>query len=69
MAALRSLALLHLECGLKDQFHLQWGLRQLVQELERLEVPFDHEEHNGSHFGIDDRFLSVIPKLIAALEA
>jgi len=65
--ALRSLALLHLECGLKDQFHLQWGLRQLVRELVRLGVPFEHEEHDGSHFGIDDRFLGVIPKLVAAL--
>lgn len=65
--ALRSLALLHLECGLRDQFHLQWGLRQLVAELERLDVPFEHEEHDGSHFGIDDRFLHVIPKLVAAV--
>ncbi len=59
-AALRTLEWLHLECGLADQFHLQWGLRVLARRLDELGVPFAHEEHEGSHFGLDDRQLAVI---------
>ena len=65
--ALRSLELLHLEAGLRDEFHLQFGLRRLVRELERLRVPFRHEEHEGGHFGIDDRYLAVLPRVVDAL--
>ena len=65
--ALRDLALLYLECGLRDEFHLQWGLRRLVRVLEREGVSFEHAEHAGGHRGIDERWDIVLPKLIAAL--
>ncbi len=65
--ALRALDLLHLECGLTDEFHLQWGARVLSRELARLDVPHVHEEHPGGHRGIDERYLVVIPRLVAAL--
>jgi enterochelin esterase family protein len=63
----KKLELLHLECGLLDEYHLQWGLRQLSDKLKRLGVPHVHEEHAGAHRGIDHRYLAVLPKLIAAL--
>ena len=66
-ANLRSLELLHLECGLRDEFHLQWGLRQLTARLRELGVPFDHEEHDGSHRGLSHRFRALLPKLVRAL--
>jgi enterochelin esterase family protein len=53
--ALRGLALLHLEAGTKDEFHLQLGLRLLVRELARLGVQPEHVEHEGGHFGRDPR--------------
>jgi len=65
---LRRLELLHLECGLMDEFHLQWGLRQLAAKLRALNVAFDHEEHPGGHTRIEHRTLRLLPKLIAALE-
>ena len=65
--AWRSLACLHLECGLKDQFHLQWGLRKLSARLTELGIEHDHEEHPGSHFDINDRYGPVIDKLARAL--
>ena len=43
-AAWRELELLHLEAGKRDEFHLQFGLRRLVRELERLSIPQHHEE-------------------------
>ncbi|MFT7167300.1 MAG: putative esterase [Paracoccaceae bacterium] len=59
---------LYLEAGLKDEFGLQFGLRQLVKELTRLDVPFEHVEHGGGHFGLDRRYAEVLPKLIAMLK-
>jgi enterochelin esterase family protein len=64
---LRGLALLHLEAGVKDEFHLQLGLRVFVRELARLGVPHEHVEHDGGHFGLDRRYLEVVPRLVAAL--
>lgn len=68
-AALRALDLLHVECGLADEFHLQWGARVLSRRLAALDVPHVHEEHPGGHRGIDERYLVVIPRLVAALAA
>lgn len=65
--ALKALEHLHLECGLADEYHLQWALRVLVRKLEELGVPFAHEEHEGSHRGIDGRHLRLFDKLAGAL--
>ncbi|MCC7011164.1 MAG: hypothetical protein IT454_01270 [Planctomycetes bacterium] len=66
---LRKLELLHLECGLRDEYHLQWGLRKLADKLRALGVAFDHEEHQGSHRGISQRYQLVLPKLARVLAA
>lgn len=63
----KRLELLHLECGLRDEYHLQWGLRRLVDELDRLGVPHDHEEHEGTHRNLNHRYLAVLPKVVHAL--
>ena len=65
--ALKSLKLLHLEAGKRDEFHLQFGLRILVRKLKELGVPHVHEEFEGGHFDINHRYLGVIPKLVEAL--
>ncbi len=64
---LKRLRLLHLECGLRDEYHLQWGTRRLSDKLRTLGIRHDHEEHDGAHRGLDHRLLAVLPKLIAAL--
>ena len=66
--ALKKLRLLHVECGLRDEFHLQWAARQLSKKLTSLDVPHAHEEHDGGHRGLDPRLLALIPKLVSALE-
>jgi S-formylglutathione hydrolase FrmB len=66
---LKRMELLHLECGMKDQFHLQWGLRLLTRKLSALGVPHDHIEHPGSHFDINDRYPPLIHKLASSLGA
>lgn len=65
--ALRSLDWLYLEAGMKDEFHLQFGLRVLIRELAKLDIPFEHFEHQGGHFGLDDRYLELIPRIVEKL--
>jgi enterochelin esterase family protein len=65
--ALRSLELLHLECGLRDEFHLQWGLRVLSKTLLDLGVPHHHEEHDAGHMDIDHRYGPLLAKLAGHL--
>jgi enterochelin esterase family protein len=67
--ALKRLGFLHLECGLKDEFHLQWGLRRFVRKLAERGVPFSHEEHGGGHFGLDARYLPLLGRMTASLAA
>lgn len=65
--ALRRLRFLHLECGLADEFHLQWGLRLLVDKLAALGVSYSHEEHPGGHFSLDGRYLPLFARMTEAL--
>lgn len=65
--ALRRLELLYIECGTKDEFGLQFGARLLTRELDRLGVPHEFAEHDGGHFGLDKRYLEVLPKLAETL--
>jgi len=65
--ALRDLELLHIECGLNDEFHLQWGARRLARKLTELGVPHTHEEHEGGHRGIDHRYGPVLARLAGVL--
>lgn len=67
--ALRALEFLHLECGLRDEFHLQWGLRKLVARLRSLGVGFAHEEHEGGHRGLSGRYALLLPRVARALHA
>jgi len=66
--ALRQLEWLHLECGLRDEYHLQWGLRKLSEKLRSLGVPHTHEEHAGSHRGLVERYLALLPRVTAHLQ-
>lgn len=54
--ALKGLKTLYFDCGVKDEFYLHLGARALARELRRLKVSFTHEEHEGGHFGIGDRY-------------
>ncbi|MBL4771721.1 MAG: alpha/beta fold hydrolase [Planctomycetes bacterium] len=65
--SLRSLKGLYLEAGKSDEFHLQFSLRILVRELQRLNIPHRHEEFDGGHFGMDSRYATVLPRLLAYL--
>jgi S-formylglutathione hydrolase FrmB len=63
----RKLELLHLECGLRDEYHLQWGLRKLSDKLRSLGVPHEHEEHPGAHRGLVERYVALLPRVATQL--
>ncbi|MCE9593418.1 MAG: esterase family protein [Planctomycetes bacterium] len=66
-ANFKRLELLHVECGLNDEFNMQWPLRRFVAKLRALGVPVEHAEHEGSHRNLEHRTLELIPKLARAL--
>ncbi len=54
--ALRSLRLIYLDAGLRDEFNLQYGARVFVQRLNARGVQYIHEEFEDGHFGIQYRY-------------
>lgn len=64
---LLDLRCLHLDAGETDEFALQWGLKRFREKLVSLKVPAHVEFFPGGHFGMDDRYLISLPKLLAAL--
>jgi len=44
-----------LDVGTEDQFHLQWGARQLREILKLYRVPHKYSEFEGNHFDIGSR--------------
>ncbi len=65
--ALRSLRLLYFDAGKRDEYSLQYGARVLASRLRALDVPFLHEEHDGTHSDLLYRFRRSLPLLVAAL--
>ncbi len=60
---LRKLRFLFLDCGLRDEFHLQWGARILSQELKRLRIRHVHQEFDDGHMDIPYRYDVSLPLL------
>jgi len=68
-AALRSLRLLYLDCGTRDEFHLHHGARLFAGELKRRGIAFRHEEFEDGHMNVPYRYDTSLPLLAAALSA
>ncbi len=54
--ALRSLQLLFLDCGTRDEFHLQYGARTFAARCRRANVPCVHEEFDDGHRDVQYRY-------------
>lgn len=68
-AALRTLRLLYLDCGTRDEFSLHLGLRQFRRRLEALDVPHHAEEFDDGHMNVQYRYEVSLPLLARALGA
>lgn len=61
--ALRAMRTIYLDCGNRDEYNLQFGMRILSRELEALAIPHRYEEFDGSHSGIDWRLDRALPAI------
>jgi S-formylglutathione hydrolase FrmB len=66
-ANLKKLKGLYIDCGNEDQFHLQYGARQLSKALEALEIAHVYEEFADDHSSVDYRMDVSLPFLERAL--
>ncbi len=64
---LRDFALVYVDAGLRDEYHLQYGARQLVDVLREQGVNVHHEEFDGTHRGINYRYDASLPLITRAL--
>jgi enterochelin esterase-like enzyme len=51
----RKLKGVFLDVGMRDQFFLQYGSRQIKQLFERSKIPLTYSEFDGTHFEIGER--------------
>jgi S-formylglutathione hydrolase FrmB len=65
--ALRSLRLLHLDCGNRDEFHLHHGARAFAAELRRRGIAHVYEEFADGHMNVSYRYDQSLPALARAL--
>ncbi len=67
LATLSKLNSLFIDSGTKDEYHLRWGARMVVEELRGATVEVVHEEFEDGHSGINyryDRSLSyLVPRM------
>jgi enterochelin esterase family protein len=54
--ALRSLRLIYLDAGLRDEYNLQFGARIFCSRLQERGIPFVHEEFDDGHGNIQYRY-------------
>ncbi len=66
-AALRSLELLFIDCGFRDQYHLHYGARQMRDALLAAEVGHEYQEFPDNHSSIDYRLDESLPRIHRAI--
>ena len=53
---LRKLSGIYIECGMQDEFNLQWGARILVKKLRAAGLQVEHREFNAGHMNTHYRY-------------
>jgi S-formylglutathione hydrolase FrmB len=64
---LRRLKGIYLDCGSRDQYHLQYGHRAFIRRLEEAGIPHHYEEFDDDHSNVDYRMDQSLPFLYRAL--
>ncbi|HSR46659.1 MAG TPA: alpha/beta hydrolase-fold protein [Anaerolineales bacterium] len=64
--ALRSLSLLYLDCGQRDEFFLNVGMRLFHRRLEQLGIDHAYTEHEGGHFNLHYRLAFLLEAISRA---
>jgi S-formylglutathione hydrolase FrmB len=66
MNALKKLSGIYLDVGTRDNFHLQYGVRQISQLLKSHDIDHEVVEFEGTHFDISERREEVWKWLVAS---
>ena len=66
---LSDFALVFIDAGLRDEYLLQYGARQLVEALREQGVAVQHEEFDDGHMGVGYRYDVSLPLITKALSA
>jgi len=64
---LRDFRLVYVDAGLRDEYALQYGARQLVDALREKGVAVHHEEFDDGHMGVSYRYEASLPLITRAL--
>jgi len=64
---LSKLKAIYMDCGWRDQYHIQYGSRLIAQQLTQNGIEHRYEEFDGTHSGIDGRMDISLPYLQRAL--
>lgn len=62
-------SLVFVDAGRRDEFHLQYGARQLADLLKAKGVAVHHEEFDDGHMGVSYRYDASLPLITRALSA
>lgn len=65
--ALKSLDLVYVDCGFRDEFTLIWGARALASKLKAIGAKVHYEEFDDGHMAIAYRYDISLPMLARAL--
>lgn len=66
-AALRSLKLLFVECGRRDEYMLHFGARRFTRRLAQLGIAHEYDETDDGHMGTSYRYAVSFAKLAGVL--
>lgn len=67
--ALRSLRLLYLDCGTRDEFHLHHGTRMLARKFASLGIAHENLEYDDGHMNVGYRYDVSLPRMAASIGA
>ncbi len=56
LANLRKLSGIYIECGLSDEWYLNWGARMVAKRLRKAGIQVEHREFDDGHMNIQYRY-------------
>lgn len=65
--ALRSMKLLYLDCGIRDEWNLHLGMRLFGRRLDGLGIRHEREEFDDGHMNVQYRYDVSLPRIAAAI--
>lgn len=65
--ALRSMALVYLDCGIRDEWNLHLGMRLFAARLDALGIAHERQEFDDGHMNVQYRYDESLPRIAQAI--